>query len=148
MIFPSTKTIKDEIRDAIGITATFIFEGVQTECSICSASGYLDSINKKSLWAFCPICSGEYYFLSSVSSGIVAHVRWGFGDESDHGIGGDILAGQCTITIASDAISPSSISKIKEIQVDGKRVEPFRHTYRGVPTRDRIRFQTKEFGVV
>lgn len=145
IVFPSTKTTKDDIRNAIGVTATFVFGGVEEACPDCSVSGYLDLANQTSLNSFCPICSGAYYIVHEVASGIMAHVRWGYGDQSDHGIAGEILAGICTVTIASDSIT--NISNIKEVRVDGKKLEVKSHIYRGAHSRDRIRFTCQEFGV-
>src|SRR3990172_3967597 len=136
--FPVTKTIKDSIRQAIGQTATFVFEGTPSGCSVCYASGYYDPVNETSLNPFCYVCSGTYWLPIETSSGVVAHVRWSVGDESDFGIAGDVPVGMCSITIDIDSIPEQNIVKIKEIRVDSRVLEVFRITRRGIPSRDRL----------
>ena len=83
---------------------------------------------------------------STMRSGIVAHVRWRTGDESDYGIAGQTLQGDCFITIDINSLSPANIVKVKEVIADSRRVKIYRTTKRGVPTRDRIRFVCMEVG--
>jgi len=144
--FPTTKSTKDAIRDAIGQTVTFVIQGVETACPVCSGADLYDSVNELSLDQFCPICSGQYWITQDVESGVLAHVRWRTGDESDFGIAGETLTGDCFITIGIDSLSETQIVKIKEVRVDSRKLEIFRTIKRGVPTRDRIRFVCREVG--
>ena len=144
--FPSTKTIKDAIRAEIGLTATFTIRGDSAACPTCSGSDLFDSVNNVSLDPFCDTCSGVYWITQDVVSGVVSHVRWRTGDESDHGIGGEVFTGDCSITIDIDALTADQISKIKYVVVDDRKLEIFRTIKRGVPTRDRIRFSCREVG--
>lgn len=144
--FPTTKDTKDAIRRAIGQTVTFIIQGVATPCYVCSGQDLYDSVNELSLDPFCPVCSGNYWITADVESGIVSHVRWRSGDESDYGIAGETLVGDCFITIDVNALSESQIVKVKEITVDGRTLQIYRTVKRGVPTRDRIRFVCRETG--
>ena len=144
--FPTTKTTKDAIRQAIGQLVTFVIQGIAEPCPVCSGLDLYDSVNELSLDQFCTTCSGKYWITSDVSSGIMAHVRWRTGDESDWGIAGETLEGDCFITISIDSLSESNIVKIKEIYADSRKLEVFRTTKRGVPTRDRIRFVCREVG--
>ncbi len=100
--FPSTKAIKDSIRDAIGQDATFVFEGDVIECSLCSASGLYDPINETSLDSWCPTCSGAYFLPTDVEVDIKSHVRWNYGDQKDMDSAGYIPLGDCSITIDKD----------------------------------------------
>ena len=50
--FPSTKTIKDAIREGIGQTVTFLLQGDATACPTCSGADLYDSINELSLRIF------------------------------------------------------------------------------------------------
>jgi len=145
--FPSTKVIKDEIRSAIGQTVTFVLEGDPTACPVCSGANLYDGVNESSLNPYCPTCEGRYWLDSSdVLSGVVAHVRWRRQDEPDYTVGGEIPEGDCTITININDLSEANIAKIKEVRADSRRLQVYRTIYRGVPSRDRIRFVCKEWG--
>lgn len=144
--FPTTKDTKDEIRQAIGQTVYFVLQGDPTPCPTCSGLENYDPINELSLDQFCLACSGAYWITQDTISGIVAHVRWRTVDESDYGIAGETLAGDCFITIGIDSLSVDQIVKIKEIRADNRKLEVYRTIKRGVPTRDRIRFICKEVG--
>lgn len=144
--FPTTKAKKDAIRDTIGQTVTFVLEGVATPCPVCSGADLYDSVNELSLDQWCSTCSGRYWIVSDVDEEVTAHVRWRTGDESDWGIAGETLAGDCIITVAIDSLSDDQIVKIKEVRADSRKLEVFRTIKRGVPTRDRIRFVCREVG--
>ena len=144
--FPDTKSIKDAIRQEIGQTVTFVLQGTATACPTCSGADLYDSVNELSLDQFCSVCSGAYWIVQEVASGIVAHVRWRTGDESDFDIAGETLTGDCIITIDIDSLSESNIAKIREVVADGRKLEIFRTIKRGVPSRDRIRFVCREVG--
>jgi hypothetical protein len=144
MWFPQTKEIKDEIRNAIGVPVDFILQGQPFACSGCAVSGLYDSINETSLNSFCPICSGKYWITEDDTLTITAHVRWKSGDQPDRTIGGETMDGDCWITVSSTDLTNDQVSAIKEIQVDKKQLEVYQTVYRGVPTRDRIRFTCRE----
>jgi len=144
--FPETKTTKDAIRSAIGQLVTFVIQGQGTACPTCSGLDYYDSVNNLSLNQFCPVCSGAYWLTGDISVDVRAHVRWNTGDESDFGVAGATLAGVCSITIASDALSETQVATIKEVRADDRILKIYRATQRGVPTRDRIRFILRETG--
>jgi len=144
--FPSTKATKDAIRAAIGTTATFIISGDRLACSVCSGADYYDEVNEASLNPYCPTCGGKYWLgTNDISSGVVAHVRWKIQDKPDKTVGGDAFEGDCIITIDIDAISTANLALIKEVRVDSRKLEIYKTIYRGVPTRDRIRFVCREF---
>jgi len=142
--YPSTKSIKDEIRNAIGDTATFLIRGDATACSLCSGANLYDPVNEVSLDITCSSCAGMYWLTSDISSGVVAHVRWNTQDVPNRGVGGANFDGDATITIDINAISSENIVKIKEVYVDSRKLEVYRVVYKGHP-RDRIRFQCKEY---
>lgn len=144
--FPETKTVKDLIRDAIGQTVTFTIRGNVSACSVCSGANLYDSVNEVSLDPFCDVCSGMYWITQDTTSGVVAHVRWRSGDESDFGIAGETLIGDCSITVSVDDLPDSQIVKVKGVIADNRKLEIFRTIERGVPSRDRIRFICREVG--
>lgn len=144
--FPTTKSIKDEIRNAIGQTVTFVLGDSYSACPVCSGLGYYDEINEASLDSWCATCSGSYWIVGEVNSEIIAHVRWLTGDQSDYGIAGESLEGDCIITIANDSLTENQIASVREIIADSRKLFPYKSIYRGVPTRDRIRFTCRETG--
>jgi len=144
--FPATKNIKNAIRQEIGQTVVFVIQGVPHACTVCSGANLYDSVNDTSLDPFCPVCSGRYWLVEDVESGILSHVRWRTGDESDFGIAGATFTGDCTVTIDAESLSEDQIVKIKKIKADNRYLKAFRTIKRGVPTRDRIRFVCKEVG--
>ena len=145
IIYPSTKTIKDEIRNAIGQTVTFLVQGDPTSCPVCSGSGYYDGVNELSLDPFCTTCSGKYWITSDTTTDVVAHVRWRVQDEPNMQVAGEIPVGDCSVTIGYDALGAIGVAQIKEIYADSRRLQIYRTIYRGVPDRDRIRFVCREF---
>lgn len=144
--FPSTKSTKDAIRVVIGQTVTFVIRGDATPCPTCSGLDYYDEVNEASLDPYCTTCSGQYWITADVFSGVTAHVRWRTQDQPDKMVGGETFDGDCSITIDINAISSSNIVKIKEVRADSRKLQIYRTIYRGVPTRDRIRFVCREFG--
>lgn len=144
--FPSTKSIKDEIRQEIGQTVVFLIQGTPYACPVCSGADLYDSVNETSLDPFCSTCSGAYWITQDIESGITSHVRWRTGDESDFGIAGQTFTGDCNITIDIDSLSENNIAKVKEVRADNRKLEIYRTTKRGVPNRDRIRFICREIG--
>lgn len=145
MYFPSTKATKDAIRNAIGVSTTFVIQGSPTACSICEPSGY-DPVNESSLDPFCPECSGLYWITEDDNIDLIAHVRWSRGDELNRDVAGMTLDGDCSVTIGIDDLTTEQLGKIKQVIVDGRTLEVYRSIYRGVPERDRIRITCKEFG--
>jgi len=143
--FPSTKATKNAIRNAIGQTVTFVIRGDPSPCPVCSGADLYDGVNEVSLNPYCSVCSGRYWITEDVYSGVIAHVRWRRRDEPDMTVGGEILEGDCTITIDIDALSADNIVKIKEIRADSRKLQVYRTLYRGVPERDRIRFVCREW---
>jgi len=146
MKYPTTKPIKDSIRKAIGQTSVFVIRGDSTACPVCSGADLYDSVNELSLDPFCTVCSGSYWFVGTSELPITAHVRQRTGDESDWGIAGEVVIGDCIITIDIDELSDSQIVRIKEIRVDGNKFSILRTIKRGVPERDRIRFACRQVG--
>ncbi len=143
--FPSTKATKDAIRDAIGQIVTFVIRDDETACPVCSGLSKYDPVNEASLDPFCSTCSGLYWIVSDLTSGIMAHVRWRTQDQPNMDVAGETLEGDASITIASDALSEANMVKIRYIIADSRKLQVYRTIYRGVPTRDRIRFICKEW---
>ena len=144
--FPTTKVTKDKIRNAIGHPCIFVIKGNATACPTCSGADNFDPVNNTSLDPWCVVCSGAYWLIEDDEVTITGHVRWRSGDEPDYGIAGEVLVGDAFVTIAIDALTESQVTSLKEIRVDSRRVVPFRTIYRGVPTRDRVRFLCREQG--
>jgi hypothetical protein len=143
--FPQTKATKDAIRSAIGQQVAFLIRGTPAACPTCTTSGY-DPVNESSLNTFCTTCSGTYWIASDTIVSRVAHVRWTREDEPNRGVAGSTLDGDCSITIAIDALTADQLGKIKQVTVDSRKLEVYRSIYRGVQERDRVRLICREFG--
>jgi len=144
--FPTTKTIKDSIRSAIGQEVTFVIQGDPVACPVCSGLDLYDGVNETSLDPFCGICEGAYFLTTDISSGIVSHVRWRNADQPDMGQTGETFVGDCYITIDIDALTEAQLTKVKEVRVDDRRLQIYRTMKRGAPSRDRVRFTCREWG--
>ncbi len=143
--FPVTKPTKDAIRDAIGQVVTFVLQGDATPCPVCSGLGQYDEVNEASLNTFCDVCSGLYWLIADVESGVMAHVRWRLQDQPNKDVAGETFEGDASITIDINDLSPANIVKIRHVVADSRKLQVYRAIYRGVPTRDRVRFICKEW---
>ena len=143
--FPTTKPTKDAIRDAIGQVVTFVLQGDPTACPVCSGLGQYDEVNEASLNPFCDTCSGLYWLIADVESGVMAHVRWRIQDQPNMDVAGETMEGDASITISITDLSTANIVKIRHVVADSRKLQVYRTIYRGVPTRDRIRFICKEW---
>ena len=144
--FPSTKSLKDSIRQEIGQTATFILANADNKvaCPRCLASGYYDEINDASLDVWCPVCSGVYWQSYSEEISAIAHVRWLSSDIMNYGSAGYTLDGDVVVTVSIDDVSDEQAQMVREIVIDNRTVAPNKIMLRGVPTRDRVRFVCKQ----
>ena len=138
--FPSTKTIKDELRSVVGKEVIFVILTSGTLCTTCD----LDTVNNVSLDPFCPECSGIGYINFEDEESLTAHVRWSAMDQPEFGPAGQTFEGDVAITIDIDDLTSVQVAKVKKIVVDEREVQPYKTIYRGIPTRDRLRFVCKE----
>lgn len=143
--FPSTKAIKDAIREVTGQVVTFVIREDEVACPVCSGFEQYDEINQASLNPFCATCSGLYWLVEDAYSGVVAHVRWRTGDQPNMDIAGKTIEGDASITISSDALSENNVVKIRYVVADSRKLQVYRTIYRGVTNRDRIRFICREW---
>ena len=143
--FPNTKATKDAIRGAIGQSVTFVIQGDPTPCPVCSGLDDYDPVNESSMNSFCDVCSGLYWITADTTIDIVSHVKWKTQDQPNMGVAGVTYDCDCTITVDIDDISTSDIDKVQYVIADARKLQVYRTIYKGVPTRDRIRFVLKEW---
>ncbi len=89
-------------------------------------------------------CSGLYWIVSDIDETIISHVNWSKADEPSYELGGSVLVGDCTVTIAIDSLSEEEIKSIKYLIADSRKLQIYRTQYKGVKERDRIMFLCKE----
>lgn len=128
-----TKSIIDDIRDAIGRPVTFYVSTV-SGCSVCS----LDPISNESTDSFCPSCSGLYWIPVYSGVEITAHITWGHSDNPYWYTGGQIYEGDCRIQIEYTPENVVIVDTSDYVEVDGKKMDIRPKILRGVKTLNRI----------
>ncbi len=137
--FPSTKDTIDAIRDAIGrdiILVTTTYSG----CWACS----LDPITNQSTNVFCTVCSGIHWIPTVTENELLAHVTWGNSDALLWVTGGQLLEGDCRISIEYTAENLNLVENANYYIVDNKKLFFKKKILRGVPTINRILIDLKE----
>jgi hypothetical protein len=65
----------DGVRARIGRNVT-VYTPSTIACTICVASGYLDTISNTSWYTTCPECRGSYWHTALTGTEILARVHW------------------------------------------------------------------------
>jgi hypothetical protein len=104
----------DAAREQIGRNV-IVYIPALTECALCTASGYYDSLSDRSIFFTCPECKGAYWKKGYSENIILARVHW----TSNEGItatpGGKYFSGDAYIHI-----EPEYHSLLQEAQEGGK----------------------------
>jgi hypothetical protein len=104
----------DAVREEIGKNVIVYIPSL-TECTLCLASGYYDTISDKSIFFTCPECKGAYWKKGYSENIILARVHW----TSNEGItatpGGKYFSGDAYIHV-----KPEYHSLLQEAQDGGK----------------------------
>jgi hypothetical protein len=110
----------DTLRADIGRDVYF-YTTNSAACSLCSASGYYDTISGNSYYTTCPICSGSYYTNSSTVTVVNARVRWTNDEAITATPAGKYYAGDASIHIDPKylVLAESAQSETGKIVVDG-----------------------------
>ena len=88
----------DGAREAIGRTIS-MFVTEHTACTLCSASGYLDTYNNVSTYVTCPVCKGAYWLDIPVANEVLARVHWITDEAVTATPGGKYYLGDATATV-------------------------------------------------
>ena len=137
----------DAVRNAIGRNVTFyIPSGVP--CSLCSASGYLDTYNGISYYTTCPICAGSYYINSAQAHIILARVRFTNDEAIVATPGGKYFTGDATVTIAPEYLNIAQQTQVEggEVLVDNHKMEIVKIIPLGTIQTNRLRVVLKNMG--
>lgn len=139
--FPSnTKTIIDQIRDAIGREVTFIEEAY----SPCTASGCgLDPITNTAINSFCTVCSGEGFTVTISGTGLTAHITWKPENVLNWIVAGQYFTGDCLLQVEYTSNNRELIEDAKYVVVDDKRMRVESIMPRGVPAINRLLLECK-----
>lgn len=113
----------DSTRESIGRNVTF-YTTVSGACSICVASGYLDSINNISTYFNCPECSGAYWKHTKVAHEVLARVHWVTDEAITATPGGKYYLGDATATIDESYLSLAMAcqNETGTVDVDGREM--------------------------
>lgn len=130
----------DAVRDEIGRFITLRYPQTSA-CSICVASGYLDTISNTSWYTLCPECSGNYWVGSIEEREVLARVHWVSNEAITATPGGKHYLGDAHITV-----DPSEREFLVRAQADGGSVVVDEQEFSihkinpmGTPTINRIR---------
>ncbi len=137
--FPSTKATIDAIRGAIGRDIE-IYTSTLSGCPACS----LDPITNQSTNVFCTVCSGVYWIPTYTANDVLAHITWGNSDNLLWVTGGQLLEGDCRISIEYTVDNLSLVDDADYFVVDGKKLFFNKKMLRGVPAINRILVDLKE----
>jgi len=134
--FPAhTRQVINAIRGAIGRPVYINVDVSSSGCSTCS----LDPINNTSTDAFCPSCSGVFWFVTTEDITTSGHIRWAPFDKPQFEPGGIVYNGDCIVTIENTTANLAAIKRSNYIITDGKKLVLDKYTVRGVPALNRIR---------
>lgn len=113
----------DSARESIGRNVIF-YTTVSGACTICVASGYLDSINNISTYYNCPECSGSYWKNSKVGTEVLARVHWVTDEAVTATPGGKYYLGDATVTIEKShlELAMACQSETGTVEVDGREM--------------------------
>jgi hypothetical protein len=129
----STKTIIDDIREAIGRPVIFHTKTV-SGCSVCT----LDPISNESTDPFCSVCSGLYWIPTYSGQSIDAHITWGHADEMRWHTGGQLFDGDCRVQIEYTDTNVTIVNTTDYVEVDDKKMDIRKTIPRGVKEINRL----------
>jgi hypothetical protein len=140
IVFPSDTTeVIDGIRFAIGRLVDFITP-TYSGCSVCT----LNPITNESTDSFCPVCSGMYWIETDKITSVSGFVTWKPDGILNWVSAGKLFEGDCAVQIK---YTPENVALAKTdttVLVDGKEMQVFSVTPRGVPEINRLIIALKE----
>ena len=130
----------DQLREGIGRDIYF-YTSNQTECYLCVASGYYDTLSDNSYYTTCPVCSGSYYTNSSTITTVNARIRWTNDEAITATPAGKYFAGDATAHIEPEYLSlaEAAQSESGKVVVDGHNMRINKIIPLGTITTNRIR---------
>jgi hypothetical protein len=121
---------------------------IMAACSLCTASGYYDSLNDTTIYFTCPICSGQYYLATTEDTEVEARIHWSVDEQVTATPGGRYY-----IEDAYAHVEPQYLPLIEATQneqgtvtVDGRTMKITKVIPQGAPTINRYRLILKGTG--
>jgi hypothetical protein len=136
----------DAAREQIGRNVIVYIPSL-TECTLCIASGYYDSLSDRSIFFTCPECKGSFWKKGYSENIILARVHWTSNEAIGVTPGGKYFSGEAYIHV-----QPEYHSLLQEAQdggkvsVDGQDMAILRINPEGAPEVNRYKIILKGVG--
>lgn len=130
----------DRLREGIGRDIYF-YTSNQSPCTLCTASGYYDSLSDSSYYVTCPICSGAFYTSSATVTAVLARIRWTNDEAITATPAGKYYAGDATAHIEPEYLNLAEAAQAEsgKVVVDGHNMRINKIIPLGTITNNRIR---------
>lgn len=137
---PFIKAQIDGVRERIGRTVT-VYYASTSPCTICVASGYLDTISNTSWYTTCPECQGSYWHATTNSEDILARIHWVDNEGITATPGGKYFLGDAQITVDPEhhPLLQKAQTQQGSVLVDGQEFQVIRINPLGAPEVNRVR---------
>jgi hypothetical protein len=137
----------DAARESIGRDIIF-YTVTRGACSLCTASGYYDTLNDTTYYFNCPICKGQYWIKTPVGTNILARVSWSNDQAITATPGGRYYLGDATATIEEKylPIAEASFNESGRVLVDGRDMEIIKIIPEGAAEINRYKVVLKSYG--
>lgn len=146
----SAKFIKQQIdlvRDWIGRNID-VYTPTHSACTLCTPSGYYDSLNDTTFYSTCPVCQGHYWLDTTTKTTVLARVHW-TGDEAITATpGGKYYVGDAWVVVDPSYrhLMEAAQSEAGKVTVDGNEMQIVKINPWGVPEQNRLRVVLKNMG--
>lgn len=137
----------DATRESIGRNVTF-YSVVQAPCSLCTASGYYDTVNDTTFYFNCPVCKGQYYINTEVGTAVLARVRWSNDQAITATPGGRYYIGDATATIEDKylPVAEAAFNDTGKVTVDDHEMQIIKIIPEGAAEINRYKVILKGYG--
>jgi len=137
----------DGVRERIGRDVTIYYPSEEA-CTICVASGWLDTVSNTSWFTNCPECGGKYWRLYTKSEDVLARVHWAGNEGITATPGGKYFLGDAHITVDPEfwELLEKAQSEQGKVVVDGQDFSILRINPLGAPEVNRVRAILKGVG--
>lgn len=130
----------DAVRGQIGRNITF-YVSSKAACTLCTPSGYYDSVSDSTTYFTCPVCHGLYYLPTYTATEVLARVHWVSDEQVTATPGGKYFAGDCQAVIdpAYRTLAEAAQSEQGKVVVDGHDMSISKIIPVGAPSINRYR---------
>lgn len=137
----------DSARVSIGRDVTF-YTTDRTTCSLCTLSGYYNATTDSTVYFGCPVCAGNYYFMTISGHTILARVHWTNDEAVTATPGGKYFMGDATVTVDPSyrLLAEQTQSETGRVEVDGHDMQITKIIPLGAPEPNRYRVVLKNTG--